>query len=85
MRLLLNIAMAASGFINKSYSKEELSNINICQFPTTETKVEQQPSVSIDVKVRSPDNAQTKSIPDIKEKQDENELHTLNCSKEKFR
>ena len=76
--------MAASGFINRSYSEEDLANIDKAQLPT-ETKIEQQPSVCIDVKVRSPDNTQIISIPDIKETQDENEILTLNNSKDKFR
>ena len=77
----------ASGSINKAHSEEDLTNIDKAQF-ALETKINQQPlenkEVRIDVKGRSHDTKST-SIPDIKETQYENRLHTLNCSKDKFR
>ena len=42
MKLLLNFGMAASGFTNKAYSEEDLTNIDKAQFPS-ETKITQQP------------------------------------------
>ena len=79
--------MAASGSMNKAYSEQDLTNIDKAQFDF-ETTIKQQPlenkEVRTDVKGRSHDTQST-SIPDIKETQYENRLHTLNNYEDKFR
>ena len=80
--------MAASVFINKSYSEEDITNIDKAQF-ALEIKIKQPPlkstEVSVDVKESSHDKTKSQAIPVIKEIQFENGFYQLNNSKDKFR